>query len=214
MKLFNYWRSSSSWRVRIALAHKGIEYDYVPVHLVEDGGHQHADWFKELNPAEQVPVLEFEDDHGNTCRLTQSMAIIGWLEERYPAPPLLPDDRYQRALAWQLAELVNAGIQPMQNLSVIQKLRSLDQDVKAWCREFITRGLVAYEQMLQQTAGEYSVGNEVSVADACLVPQLYNARRFELDLAPYASIMRVERNCLELPEFDATRPENMRDAQP
>jgi maleylpyruvate isomerase len=213
LKLFNYWRSSSSWRVRIALAHKGLEYEYVPVHLVKEGGEQHADWFRAMNPAEQVPVLEFEDDFGNVRRLGQSLAILGWLEERYPAPPLLPTDRYQRARARQLAELVNSGIQPLQNLSVIQKLRALDQDAKTWCREAIARGLASYEAIVAETAGAFSVGDAPSWADACLVPQLYNARRFELDLAPYPTIAQVESNCLERPEFDATRPENMPDAQ-
>ncbi len=212
MKLYNYWRSSSSWRVRIALAHKGIEYEYVPVHLVEDGGHQHAEWFKKMNPAEQVPLLEFEDDYGNTRRLAQSLAILGYLEERYPAPPMLPADRYLRGRARQLAELVNAGIQPLQNLRVIQKLRAMDQDAKGWCREFIATGLAAYEQIAEDTAGKYSVGSSVSWADACLIPQLYNARRFELDLEPFPTIRRVEQNCMELPEFEATRPENMPDA--
>lgn len=213
MKLYNYWRSSSSWRVRIALATKGVEYDYVPVHLVEDGGSQNTPWFKEMNPISQIPVLEFEDDYGTLRRLGQSLAILDYLEEEYPAPALLPAERYHRARAHQLAELVNSGIQPLQNLSVLQKLKELDVDAKSWSREWIKKGLDAYELLAAETAGSFSVGDEPSWADLCLVPQLYNARRFSLDVETWPTIQRIEEQCLSRPEFELTRPEKMPDAQ-
>ena len=211
MKLYNYWRSSSSWRVRIALAHKGIDYEYVPVHLVKDGGEQRQEWFRALNAAAQVPLLEFEHG-GETRRLGQSLAILAYLEDMFPAPAMMPSDAFERAKAKQLAELVNAGIQPIQNLLVIQKLRGMEVDAKAWCQEFIAAGLAAYEATMAETAGSYSVGDEPSWADACLVPQLYNARRFELDLEPYPTIRQVEANCFELSAFSETAPDKMPDA--
>lgn len=212
MKLYGYWRSSSSWRVRIALAYKELDVEQAPVHLVRDGGEQHSDWFRTLNPAEQVPVLEVEDDHGTPHRIGQSLAILAFLEERHPVPPLLPDDPFERARARQLAELVNSGIQPLQNLAVIQKLEAMEQDAKAWCRDFIERGLDAYEEILTESAGAYSVGDSPSWADACLVPQLYNARRFDLDLEAFPRILRVEEACMELDAFRNTHPDRQPDA--
>lgn len=212
MKLYNYWRSSSSWRVRIALAHKGLDYEYVPVHLIADGGQQHSDWFHELNPTEQVPVLEIEHS-GAPRRIAQSLAILAYLEEQHPAPPFLPSDPYLRARSRQLAEIVNAGIQPLQNLSVIQKLRAMELDFTAWCRDWIDRGLRSYEEILAETAGTFSVGDGPTWADACLVPQLNNARRFNLDLEPFPRILAVEEACMALSAFAETRPEKMPDAQ-
>lgn len=212
MKLYGYWRSSSTWRVRIALAHKGLDYENAPVHLVRDGGVQHQDWYQALNPAEQVPLLELEID-GQTRRIGQSIAILGLLEELYPEPAFLPSDTYQRARAVQLAELVNSGIQPLQNLRVIQKLKELDLHAKAWCQDVIARGLAAYEATMQDVSGAFSVGDAPSWADALLIPQLYNARRFDLDLTPYPTILAVEANCAELPAFQTSRPENMPDAE-
>lgn len=212
VKLYGYWRSSSTWRVRIALAHKGIEHETVPVHLVRDGGEQHADWFHELNPADQVPVLQFADGQ-STRRIGQSLAILAYLEEAYPSPSFLPADPYLRARARQLAELVNSGIQPLQNLAVIQKLKAMELDAGAWCRDWIDRGLHSYEELLGESAGSYSVGDEPSWADALLIPQLYNARRFHLDLEPFPRIRAVEEACLALPAFRDTRPDAQPDAE-
>jgi maleylpyruvate isomerase len=164
-----------------------------------------------LNAAGQVPLLEVEID-GETRWLGQSLAILAYLEEAFPEPALLPVGAFERARARQLAELVNAGIQPIQNLTVIQKLRGMDVDAKAWCQEFIASGLAAYEATMAQTAGRFSVGDNPTWADACLVPQLYNARRFDLDLTAYPTILEVESNCFELPAFSDTTPEKMPDA--
>jgi maleylpyruvate isomerase len=213
MKLYGYWRSSSSWRVRIALAHKGLEYEYLPVHLVKDGGEQHQEAFKRLNPMGQVPLLVVDVD-GVPHAIGQSMAILEYLEERYPASPLLPKGLVQRARARQLAEIVNSGIQPLQNLKVIQKLRDeLGQDAKTWCAEAIVEGLAAYETLARPWAGTYSVGDEVSFADLCLVPQLYNARRFGVDLEPYPTVLGIEAACLNLEAFEASHPDRQPDAQ-
>lgn len=212
MKLYGYWRSSSSWRVRIALAIKGVDYTYVPVHLVKEGGEQHGEEFRRLNPMGQVPVLVVEEQ-GREYALGQSMAIFEYLDERFPEPRLLPADLIGRARARQLAEIVNSGIQPLQNLRVIQKLRDeLGQDAKAWCAEAIAEGLKSYEELVAQWAGTYSVGDEPSIADFCLVPQLYNARRFGVDLAGFPTILRIEAACMDLEGFKSSHPDEQPDA--
>jgi maleylpyruvate isomerase len=212
MKLYGYWRSSATWRVRIALAHKGIAYEYVPVHLVRDGGEQHSDTYRRLNPMEQVPLLEIEED-GKVHRVAQSLAILELLEERHPTPPLLPADPFRRARARQLAEMVNSGIQPLQNLGVLQHVkRVLLADENAWAVHFIAKGLAALERTAAETAGAFLVGDSVSVADVCLVPQLYGARRYKIDLAAYPILSRVEATCSALPAFQAAHADRQPDA--
>lgn len=209
MRLFGYWRSSSAWRVRIALHHKGVAFDNVPVHLVREGGEQHADDHRARNPMRQVPVLQIEDD-GEPVYLSQSLAILLWLEATHPEPALLPADPVAKARAWQLAELINSGIQPLQNLKVLLALEAHGVDKVAWARDQIASGFDALEATAEQLAGTFLVGDEVTVADCCLVPQLYNARRFGVDLAPYPTLTRVEAACAALPSFQAAHP----DAQP
>lgn len=209
MKLYNYWRSSASWRVRIGLHWKGVGFEYVPVHLVRDGGEQHSAAFAAMNPMEQVPVLVLDDG----TRLTQSLAILLWLDATYPAAPLLPAAPLARAQAWAMAEIVNAGVQPLQNLRVLQALKGAGLDADAWSREQIARGLVALEQLAAPVAGACLVGDDVSVADLCLLPQLYNARRFSVPLDAYPTLLRVEASLQGLPAFVAARPEAQPDAQ-
>lgn len=212
MKLYGYWRSSSSWRVRIGLALKGLDYEYEAVHLVADGGKQHGSEFREHNPMRQVPLLTWQDD-GETYRLSQSLAILEFLEERYPEPSILPGDAFRRAQVRQLAEVVNAGIQPLQNLAVIQRLRDdLDQDAKRWCAYWIRRGLVAYEAMVANEEGPFSVGELPTVADACLIPQLYNARRFDVELDDLPRLLSIEKTCFEHPAFQVSHPDEQPDA--
>jgi maleylpyruvate isomerase len=214
MKLYNYWRSSSSWRVRIALNLKGLAYEYVPVHLVKDGGEQHSPAYRALNPMRMVPTLEFEE--GGTVRhLSQSLAILEYLEERYPSPALLPAEFWARARVRMMAELVNSGIQPLQNLAVLQRVKGeLKGDDKAWAAHWVDRGLAALHTLVQQTAGRYCMGDDVSFADVCLVPQLYSARRFGVDLAPYALLTRIEAECAQLAAFQAAHADKQPDAVP
>ena len=212
MKLYGYWRSSASWRVRIALAHKGLDYEYVPVHLVNRGGEQHGEEYLRVNPMAQVPTLELVEGE-RTHRLSQSFAILEFLEERWPIPSLLPADRWLRARARQLAELVNAGIQPLQNLSVIRHVKQLGIDEQAWARHFVERGLRALAESARDTAGTCLVGDEVSFADVLLVPQLYAARRFNVDLGGVPLLTRVEAHCMTLPAFQISHPERQPDAQ-
>jgi maleylpyruvate isomerase len=211
VKLYGYWRSGASWRVRIALAHKGIAHQQHPVHLVRDGGEQYRPEYRDINPFSQVPTLELEDGR----RITQSLAILEYLEERFPDPPLLPGDPWLRARARMLAEMVNSGIQPLQNApAVLGKVKELGGDEQAWARHFITRGLTALERSAAATAGTFLVGDQVSFADVCLIPQLFAARRFGVELAPFSALLAVERACEPLAAFAAARPERQPDAQP
>jgi maleylpyruvate isomerase len=214
MKLYSYWRSSCSWRVRIALNLKGLSYEYVPVHLVKEGGEQNTEDYRAINPMRTVPTLEFSEG-GATRRLSQSMAILEYLEERYPRPALLPMGAWARARVRMVAEMVNSGIQPLQNLSVLQRIKGeLKGDDKAWSAYWIARGLTALQTALEETAGTYCVGDAVSFADLCLIPQLYNARRFGVDLEPYGLLTRIEATCASLPAFQAAHPDRQLDAAP
>ncbi len=210
MKLYNYWRSSSSWRVRIALAWKQLAYEYVAVDIVR-AGEQHSDAHRARNPIEQVPVLELDDGR----RLAQSMAIVEFLDEKFPSPPLLPRDAYDRARARALAELVNSGVQPLQNLSVLKHVkRARHADEQAWGRHFVERGLRALETEARAGAGRFLVGDSVTIADVFLVPQLFGARRFGVDLALLPTLVRIESECNQLPAFIAAAPERQPDATP
>jgi maleylpyruvate isomerase len=213
MKLYSYWRSSSAWRVRIGLAWKGIPYTYEAVHLVKDGGQQHADSYREKNPMGFVPLLEWQEG-GHTRRLAQSMAILDYLEQRFPAPALLPADPFLRARSRQLAEMVNSGIQPFQNLSTLGYVKTVGVDDRAWIQHFLPRGLASLEAVVKETAGAFSVGETPSFADIYLVPQLYAARRFKVDLTPFPTLVRIDAACEALPAFQAAHPDRQPDAEP
>jgi len=212
LRLYSYWRSSSAWRVRIGLALKGLAYEYRAVDLLHGG--QFQDAYQALNPMVQVPVLEIEEA-GRTVRLAQSMAILEWLDERHPQPPLLPADLLGRARVRMLAELVNSGIQPLQNARV---QRALDEKLpgygREWAKLWIERGLDALEREVQGGAGRFCHGDTPSLADCYLVPQLYASRRFGVDLAPWPTLRRVEEACAALPAFQAASPDRQPDAPP
>jgi maleylpyruvate isomerase len=208
VRLYGYWRSSSAWRVRIGLSHKGVAFENVPVNLAPTSSAQHAPSYRAVNPMAQVPVLELADGR----RLTQSLAILELLDELRPSPPLLPRDPWARGQARMLAEIVNSGTQPLQNLDVLQKLKALGADEQAWARDVIARGLAALESAAQASAGRHLVGDDVSLADVLLVPQLFNARRFQVALDPYPTLVAIEARCQALPAFAETHPDRMPDA--
>ncbi|XP_073465222.1 maleylacetoacetate isomerase isoform X2 [Aquarana catesbeiana] len=204
--LFGYFRSSCTWRVRIALALKGIQYDQQPINLIKDGGQQLTDEFKRVNPMLQVPALRIDG-----VTLSQSLAIIEYLEETRPSPALLPRDPVQRARCRMISDHITSGIQPLQNLAVLKKVGDGSQE---WAQHFITRGFQALEQLLQDTAGRYCVGDEVTMADLCLVPQVANADRFKVDMAPYPTISRINQSLMKLEAFQVSHPSRQPDTPP
>ncbi len=211
--LYTYWRSSAAYRVRIGLELKGLAWEGRPVHLVRDGGEQHADAYAALNPQQLVPALLHE---GHT--FTQSLAILEYLDERYPQVPLLPADAVGRARVRSLAQLVACDIHPINNLRVMQYLeRRLEAPADArtqWSLHWMADGFAAMEAMLAGSAdtGVFCHGDRPGLADICLLPQLYNAHRFGLDLAPYPTLRRIEAACQALDAFERARPENQPDA--
>jgi len=213
IELFSYWRSSAAYRVRIGLNLKDLPHRITPVHLVREGGEQHSAAYAALNPQELVPTLR----HGDRV-LQQSMAILEYLDEVFPATPLLPGDAEGRARVRALAQLVACDIHPLNNLRVMQYLeRTLQASAEArtqWTLHWMAEGLAALETLLAGHAatGTFCHGDQPGLADACLVPQLYNAHRFGLALAPYPTLQRIETACLALPAFNAARPENQIDA--
>lgn len=213
LRLWSYWRSSSAYRVRIALGLKQLAFEYVATHLTRDGGQQLAPAFGNINPQRQIPVLEV-DEGGQRRRLVQSMAIIEYLEESFPEPPLLPTSAADRAHVRALAELVNSGIQPLQNIGTFDELRKHGGDPESWARHFIAKGLAALEALAEPGAGAFLFADRVSLADIYLVPQLYNARRFAVPLEQFPTLLRAEANAQALPAFEAARPDRQPDADP
>ena len=213
LRLYNYWRSSASHRVRIALQLKGLDYEYVAVNLGADGGEQFSAAYRALNPQSRVPALETPDGV-----LTQSMAILEWLEETHPQPPLLPAAPRQRARARAMAQILVSDVQPLQNLAVTRYLKESmhvdDAAVTGWLREWIGRGLATLEDMLGQEprSSDFCVGERPSFADICLVPQCASARRFGVELATYPRIAAIDAACNALPPFQRAAPDQQPDA--
>jgi maleylpyruvate isomerase len=212
MRLYGFWRSSATWRVRIALNLKGIGYEYVPIHLSRSGGEQHNAAFRNLNPMKHVPVLTLDRD-GKTHQIAESLAIIELLEELWPEPALLPKEPFTRARARQIAQLVSAGIQPLLNTKVQSYLRDpMQADADAWTRHWLASGLNALEELTRETAGKFAVGDELSIADLCIVPQLYAARRFHVSLDAMPTLLAIEQRCAALEAFQRAEPHAQPDA--
>lgn len=216
LKLFGYWRSSAAYRVRIALNLKGLDAEHISVHLVKNGGEQHKADYAAINPQELVPTLIDIDEKGREFALSQSMAILEYLEERYPQSALFPTEVQSKALVRSLALSIACEVHPLNNLKVLQYLTgelAIGEEVKsAWYHHWIHEGFSAFEKQLQRHAGRFSFGDEVTVVDLCLVPQVYNAHRFNVDLSAYPNILRVTENCNQLDAFIKAMPENQFDA--
>lgn len=211
MKLYGYWRSSTSYRVRIALNLKGLAAETVPVNLLK--GEQRGAAYRALNPAAAVPLLEAEGR-----RFTQSLAILEYLEETHPQPPILLGKPEDRAYVRALSQLVACDMHPINNLRVLRyltgELKVSEEKKNAWMQHWFAEGFTALEAMIAREgrAGQCCFGDAPTMADICLVPQLYNARRFGCDLAPYPLLVRIGDYCDRLPAFDKAKPENQADA--
>jgi len=211
LKLYTYFRSSAAYRVRIALNLKGLPYERVPVHLTKDGGYQRKPEFIAVNPQMRVPALQLPSGEV----LIQSIAIIDYLDDIHPEPPLLPPDALARARVRAIAQIVACDIHPLNNLIVLQylkrQLRHEQGEIDTWYHHWVTEGFKAIEAMI--TPGPYACGAHVTLADICLVPQVFNARRLKVPLDAFPRIVAADAACLKLPAFDRARPENQPDAE-
>ena len=210
MQLYSFFRSSAAYRARIALNLKGLPYETVSIHLTKDGGRQHSPEFHAVNPQERVPALNVP---GGT--LLQSLAIMEYLDEVYPHPAFLPEDAIERARVRAVAQIIACDIHPLNNTGPLNYLRyQLKADkaaVEAWYAHWVQAGFGAVEALIKP--GPYCFGNQVTVADICLVPQVYNARRFKVPLDRFPGIVAVDAALMKLPAFEAARPENQPDAE-
>lgn len=211
MLLHDYWRSTAGYRVRIALALKGVVYDRA-AHDLRTGAQATSD-YRALNPQKLVPALQLEE-----TILIQSGAILEWLDEVYPAPPLLPLQPTSRAIVRGMAACVVADIHPINNLRVLSRLRSEfgadDARVKDWIAHWITEGFTALEVLIAHHGAGFAFGNRPTLADCCLIPQVYSAERFKVDLTPYPALMAVAARASRLEAFQAAHPSRQADADP
>jgi maleylacetoacetate isomerase len=211
LKLYSYFRSSAAYRVRIALNLKGLPYEVVPVHLTKEGGHQRKPEFREINPQMRVPAIELSGGE----ILTQSLAIIEYLDEIHPEPPLLPADALERAKVRAIAQIVACDIHPLNNLVTLQyikrQLRHEQPEIDAWYHHWVIEGFSAIEILI--APAPYACGARVTLADVFLVPQVFNARRLNVPLDRFPKIVALNAACLKLPAFDKARPENQPDAE-
>ncbi|TNI57154.1 maleylacetoacetate isomerase [Aeromonas dhakensis] len=211
LQLFGYWRSSASYRVRIVMQLKGLDYELHPVNLRQ--GEQREKAYRRLNPQGLVPFLV-----DGEVQVGQSVAIMEYLDETYPAHPLMPSAPEERARVRQIVNMIACDIHPLNNLRVLnylgEHLRAGKEQEAAWYRHWIDETFSALEQLLMTTAGIYCVGNEVTLADCMLVPQVYNARRYDMSLEDYPTINRIVANCEQLQAFIKAAPANQPDAQP
>jgi len=217
MKLYSYFRSSASYRVRIALNLKGLPYETVAVHLLKNGGEQFTDAYRHLNPNALVPSL-VDDSTDEAHALTQSLAIIEYLEETHPTPPLLPDNALDRAYVRSIALSIACEIHPLNNLRVLRYLvhvlKVSEDDKNAWYRHWCEQGLAAIETVLfrDPRVGKFCFGDTPTLADCCVVPQIANAQRLNCDLSQMPALLRINDACKALDAFARAAPDNQPDA--
>ncbi len=211
MKLYGFYRSSASYRIRIALNYKGIDWEYVSVRL--DKGEQREAKYLAMNPMGLVPLLDTGD-----ARIAESAAIAEHLEFLHPQPAMLPDDPLLRAQVREMQHVIGSGVQPVTNLRILQHLRTEfgldDEGVDRWCQKWIARGFTAFEKFAESRSanGHFSFGDSLTYADAWLLPQYYNANRFGIDLAPFPRLLEINGHLTGLAPFVAATPENQADA--
>lgn len=213
MKLYSYYRSVSAYRVRLALAIKGLAYDYIPVHLVKNGGEQYTPEYKSLNPQAMVPTLQDGD-----LTITQSLAIIAYLDEKHPEPALLPKKSDARAYVRQIAQICTSDMQPLSSLRVLNHLSgelSVTQAQKnEWYQKWTAQGFDAIETLISKSPhykDQFVCGKELTLADVCLIPQVYDARRYDMDMSAWPMIATIDAACASMDVFNTACPENQPD---
>jgi maleylpyruvate isomerase len=215
MKLYGYWRSSAAYRVRIALNLKQLTAEHISVHLVNNGGEQHSEAYHQLNPSDLVPTF-IDNNESGEINLSQSLAIMEYLDEKHPQQPLLPSNIKQRAIVRSMAQAIACEIHPLDNLRVLQYLVKemgvSEADKMRWYHHWIHLGFTALEVQLSHHCGRFCFGDTPSLADICLIPQVYNAKRFNLDLAAYPNIVSIWDECQQLAAFADAAPEQQHDA--
>lgn len=212
IQLYGYWRSSATYRVRIALALKGVDYELVPVHMLKSGGEQHSDSFHQLNPNELVPVLK-----QGSVEINQSLVIMDYLDDHFSSPRLVPEKGQKKYLIQSLAQDVAIDVHPINNLRVGEYLVSSygvtgEQKVQ-WMQHWIERGFTALEERISKCRGRFCVGDTVSLVDVCLVPQVYNAKRFGVDMTQFPNLNEIDLYCNTLDAFVDAHPSNQPDAE-
>ncbi len=211
MKLYSYWRSSAAFRVRIALNLKGLAFEYAPVNLAPSANEQLGEPYMSMNPEGRVPMLEYQGR-----RLGQSMAILEWLDETFTDPPLLPVDPWDKAGCRAFANTIACDIHPLNNLSVLRKLThefgADDAATTRWYHDWIGRGFAALESTAAASTHDFVFGERPTLAEVLLVPQIWNARRFGMDMGRFPALIEIEARCYALPAFENARPENQPDA--
>jgi len=204
-RLYAYWRSSCSWRVRIVLSIKHIQYSVEPVNLLE--GKQRESEYSQKNFMRQVPTLMVGEDFS----LTQSLAIMRYLESQHPEPSMLPSDPFVLAKMWEVCEVINSGTQPLQNVSVIKRINDIGGDGKQWAKEYIEKGLSSVENIISNYSKTYSFEDYPTLADACILPQVYNARRFEIDMNLFPRCQEIAERLMQIPEVVESSPDQQPD---
>jgi maleylpyruvate isomerase len=211
LKLYSYFRSSAAYRTRIALNLKKLPYDMEFIHLAKDGGHNRRAEYRAINPQMKLPALAL--DGGDI--LIQSMAIIEYLDEIHPAPPLLPSEPLARAKCRALSQMIACDVHPLNNTAPLRYLKNVlkheQAEIDVWYHHWVTEGFTAVEAMIDSTP--YMCGTHVTLADLCLIPQVFNARRLKVPLGAFPKILAVDAACAKLPAFDKARPENQPDAE-
>jgi maleylacetoacetate isomerase len=211
VKLYSYFRSSAAYRARIALNLKGLTYETVSVHLTRGGGEQHTPEFQAVNPQKRVPVLALD----NGALVLQSLAILEYLDEVHPEPPLLPKDPVARAQVRTVTQIIASDIHPLNNTSPVNYLRDVlkadERMIRDWYHRWVIAGFEAVEKLIRPAP--YAFGASVTMADICLVPQVFNARRFNVPLDRFPGIVAADAAAAALPAFDAARPERQPDAE-
>ncbi|MQW92256.1 maleylacetoacetate isomerase [Acinetobacter wanghuae] len=212
MQLYTYFRSSAAYRVRIALNLKGLNTELIPVHLVNNGGEQHSEAYKAMNPSELVPTF-VEDDFN----LSQSLSILEYLDEQYPEVALLPQGAQQRALVRAFSLAIACDIHPLNNLRVLQYLTGTlnvtDEQKTEWYKHWVETGFKTLEALLAESNGKFCFGDQATIADCCLIPQVYNALRFNIDLSAYPKITSIYQHCNTLAAFQNAAPEAQQEAK-